>query len=72
MTCPPADARAVLVGAQAGAKVPLPPADVSEKTITADGQPLGASAVTVGDRDSLGQWRVKTDDCVEEILGKLR
>lgn len=34
----PADARQVLVGAQAGAK--LPPADVSEKTITVDGKPL--------------------------------
>ena len=34
----PTDARAVLVGAQAGAK--LPPADISEKTITIDGKPL--------------------------------
>ena len=34
----PADARAVLVGAQAGAK--LPPADVSEKTITVDGKSI--------------------------------
>jgi acetyl esterase len=37
-TLSPADARAVLVGAQAGAK--LPPADVSEKTITVDGKPI--------------------------------
>ncbi|MBK5417923.1 alpha/beta hydrolase [Pseudomonas sp. TH31] len=36
----PQDARAVLVGAQAGAKVALPKADVSEKTITIVGQPL--------------------------------
>ena len=50
-TLSPADARAVLVGAQAGAK--LPPADVSEKTITADGKsirltivrPVGAKGV---------------------------
>jgi len=38
-----ADARAVLVGAQAGAK--LPPADVSEKTITVDGKPLKLTIV---------------------------
>jgi hypothetical protein len=44
-TLSPADARAVLVGAQAGAKVPLPPADVSEKTITADGQPIRLTIV---------------------------
>jgi len=37
-TLSPADARQVLVGAQAGAK--LPPADVSEKTIQVNGQPL--------------------------------
>jgi acetyl esterase len=36
-----ADARAVLVGAQAGAK--LPPADVSEKTITVDGKRLAVA-----------------------------
>jgi len=36
----PADARAVLAGAQAGAKVALPPARVSEKTIEVDGKPL--------------------------------
>jgi hypothetical protein len=34
----PADARAVLVGAQAGAK--LMPADVSEKSITVDGKSI--------------------------------
>lgn len=37
-TLAPADARQVLVGAQKGAK--LPPADVSEKTITADGKQI--------------------------------
>jgi acetyl esterase/lipase len=39
-TLPPADARAVLAGAQAGAKVALPPADVSERTISADGRTI--------------------------------
>jgi len=38
-----ADARAVLVGAQQGAK--LPPADVSEKTIPIDGKPLKLTIV---------------------------
>jgi len=38
-----ADARAVLVGAQAGAK--LPPADVSEKTISVDGKPIKLTIV---------------------------
>jgi acetyl esterase len=36
----PEAARAVLAGAQAGAKARLAPADVSEKTITVDGRPL--------------------------------
>jgi acetyl esterase len=42
-TLSPADARQVLVGAQQGAK--LPPADVSEKTITVDGKPLKLTIV---------------------------
>ena len=42
-TLSPADARAVLAGAQAGAK--LPPADVSERTITVDGKPLKLTVV---------------------------
>ena len=42
-TLSPADARAVLVGAQAGAK--LPPADVSEKTITVDGKSIKLTLV---------------------------
>jgi acetyl esterase len=42
-TLSPADARAVLVGAQAGAK--LPSADVSEKTISIDGKPLKLTIV---------------------------
>ena len=42
-TLAPSAARAVLVGAQAGAA--LPPADVSEKTITVNGQPLKLTIV---------------------------
>lgn len=42
-TLSPADARNVLIGAQKGAK--LPPADVSEKTITVDGKPLKLTIV---------------------------
>ncbi|WP_439893431.1 alpha/beta hydrolase (plasmid) [Ralstonia sp. 25C] len=44
-TLSPADARAVLVGAQASAKAPLVPADVSEKTIIVDGKPLKLTIV---------------------------
>ncbi|MHA6909986.1 alpha/beta hydrolase [Ralstonia pseudosolanacearum] len=44
-TLSPAEARAVLVGAQAAPKVPLPPADVSEKTITVDGKPIRLTIV---------------------------
>jgi acetyl esterase len=42
-TLSPADARNVLIGAQKGAT--LPAADVSEKTITVDGQPLKLTIV---------------------------
>jgi acetyl esterase/lipase len=42
-TLSPADARNVLVGAQKGAE--LPPADVSEKTITVEGKPLKLTVV---------------------------
>ncbi|WP_059413577.1 alpha/beta hydrolase [Cupriavidus basilensis] len=42
-TLAPADARQVLLGAQKGAK--LPPADVSEKTISYNGQPLKLTIV---------------------------
>jgi acetyl esterase/lipase len=41
----PKDARAVLVGAQAGVKLTLPKADVSEKTIQVDGQPINLTIV---------------------------
>lgn len=44
-TLAPVDARAVLAGAQAGAKVVLPPADVSEKTIVADGKSIKLNIV---------------------------
>lgn len=35
--------------------------------ITVDGETLKDGSVTIRDRDSLKQWRVKADDCVEEI-----
>lgn len=41
----PEEARAVLVGLQASVSVPLPPADISEKIITVDGQPLTLTIV---------------------------
>lgn len=41
----PAQARAVLVGAQAGVRLTLPKADVSQKTIQVDGQPLNLTIV---------------------------
>ena len=34
--------------------------------ITVDGETLKDGSVTIRDRDSLEQWRVKADDCVEE------
>ncbi len=41
----PRDARTVLVGAQAGVKLTLPKADVSEKTIQVEGQPISLTIV---------------------------
>ncbi len=41
----PADARNVLVGAQAGVKLTLPKADVSQKTIDVDGQKINLTIV---------------------------
>jgi acetyl esterase/lipase len=41
----PQEARAVLAGAQAGANVKLPAADVSEKTVTLDGKPVKLTIV---------------------------
>jgi glycyl-tRNA synthetase len=39
--------------------------------ITVDGQTLQDQTVTIRDRDSLEQWRVKVDDCVEEISRRI-
>ncbi len=39
--------------------------------ITIDGQSSQDQTVTIRDRDSLAQWRVKMDDCVSEIRSKL-
>jgi glycyl-tRNA synthetase len=40
--------------------------------ITVDGQTLTDGTVTIRDRDTLKQWRVKKEDCPDEILGRLR
>ena len=40
--------------------------------ITIDGDTLKDNTVTVRDRDTLKQWRIKVDDCVEEITGRLK
>lgn len=45
----PADARNVLVGAQASVKLTLPKADVSQKVITADGQQINITIVRPAD-----------------------
>jgi glycyl-tRNA synthetase len=39
--------------------------------ITVDGQTLQDQTVTIRDRDSLEQWRVKVDDVVEEIAKRV-
>jgi glycyl-tRNA synthetase len=39
--------------------------------ITVDGQTLTDGTVTFRDRDSLQQWRVKVDDCTNELTSKL-
>jgi glycyl-tRNA synthetase len=39
--------------------------------ITVDGQTMDDKTVTVRDRDSLQQWRVKIDDCVEDIRSRI-
>ena len=39
--------------------------------ITVDGQTLTDQTVTVRDRDTLEQWRVKVEDVVEEIAGRV-
>lgn len=40
--------------------------------ITVDGQTMTDNTVTIRDRDSLEQWRVKVDDCVEEVRRRLQ
>jgi glycyl-tRNA synthetase len=40
--------------------------------ITVDTQTLQDQTVTVRDRDSLRQWRVRVSDCVDEIRSRLR
>jgi len=40
--------------------------------ITVDGQTLQDRTVTIRDRDTLDQWRVKVDDCVDEVRQRLR
>jgi len=39
--------------------------------ITVDGQTLTDQTVTIRDRDTLEQWRVKVDEVVEEIAGRV-
>ncbi len=39
--------------------------------ITVDGQTLVDRTVTIRDRDTLQQWRVRVDDCVEELRRRL-
>jgi glycyl-tRNA synthetase len=40
--------------------------------ITVDGQTLQDNTVTIRDRDTLEQWRVKVDNCVDELGKRLR
>jgi len=40
--------------------------------ITVDGQTLQDGTVTVRDRDTLKQWRVKKEDCTAEVAARLR
>jgi glycyl-tRNA synthetase len=39
--------------------------------ITIDGQTLQDQTVTIRDRDTLEQWRVKLDDCTAELKSRL-
>jgi len=39
--------------------------------ITIDGQTMDDGTVTIRDRDTLDQWRVKKEDCVDEIRSRL-
>ena len=40
--------------------------------VTVDGQTINDDTVTIRDRDTLDQWRVKIDEVVEEIRGRLQ
>jgi glycyl-tRNA synthetase len=40
--------------------------------ITVDGQTLTDGTVTVRDRDTLEQWRVKKEDCLDELKARLQ
>jgi glycyl-tRNA synthetase len=40
--------------------------------ITVDGQTLADGTVTIRDRDTLRQWRVKKEDCLAEIRQRLQ
>ncbi len=40
--------------------------------ITVDGQTLTDGTVTFRDRDTLKQWRVKADDCLDELSAKMK
>jgi len=39
--------------------------------ITVDGQTLSDGTVTIRDRDTLRQWRVHKDECLDELRGRL-
>jgi len=39
--------------------------------ITVDGQTMTDGTVTIRDRDTLQQWRVKKEDCLGEVKGRL-
>jgi len=40
--------------------------------ITVDGQTMQDGTVTVRDRDTLDQWRIKKEDCAAEIIARLK
>ena len=39
--------------------------------ITVDGQTIKDGTVTIRDRDTLAQWRVKKEDCLAELQQRL-
>ena len=40
--------------------------------ITVDGQTLADKTVTIRDRDTLEQWRVRVDDCDAELRDRVK